>query len=92
MSVQRLTIIYYRTCAVCSFKRFLLINNQCALALSVYPPPPPIPPGLSGGVFPVSVYWCFGCMNGAWLPVCPLDGTADDLPIFGMHTRKVLLR
>ncbi len=27
-------------------------------------------------------------MNGAWLPVCPLGGTADDLPTFGMHTRK----
>ncbi len=26
----------------------LLINNQCALALGVSPPPP-IPPGLSGG-------------------------------------------
>jgi hypothetical protein len=49
MSVQRLTIIiYYQTCAVCSFKGFLLINTQCALALDVSPPPP-IPPGLSGG-------------------------------------------
>ncbi len=29
-------------------------------------------------------------MNGAWLPVCPLGGTADDLPVFGIHDRKAL--
>ncbi len=28
-------------------------------------------------------------MNGVWLPVCPLGGTADDLPVFGIHGRKV---
>ncbi len=56
MSVQRLKIIiYYRTCAVCSFKRFAYSNgfaavfvfsfnnstyqNLCALALGVSPLP-----------------------------------------------------
>ncbi len=48
MSVQRLTIIiYYRTCLFFPLKD-LIINNQCALALDVFPPPP-TPPGLSGG-------------------------------------------
>jgi hypothetical protein len=90
MRVQRLTIIHYRTCGVCSFKR-IAYQYQCALALGVSPPSPHAPWAV-GGVFPVSVSWCFGCMNGAWLPVCSLGGPADDLPIFGKHTRKAPLR
>ncbi len=51
-------------------------------------PPSSHVPWAVGGVFPVFDSWCFGCVNGAWVPVCPLGGTADDLPVFGMHNRK----
>ncbi len=67
-----------------------LLFNMSVLWPWVSPPSPHVPWAV-GGVFPVSVSWCFGCMDGAWLPVCPLGGIADDLPILGMHNWKALL-
>ncbi len=89
MRVQHLIIIHYRSCAVCFLKE-LPIN--ISVLWPWVSPPYPHDPWAVGGVFPDFVCWCFGCMNGAWLPVCPLVGAADDLLIFGMHTRIALLR
>ncbi len=100
MSAQCLTSIHYWACAVFLFFYFLFIYffflKICASILVCSDPgclpPSPHVPWAVGGAFPVSVRWCFGCMNGAWLPVCPLGGIADELPVFGMHNRKALLR
>ncbi len=81
MSAQCLTIIHYRASAVCFLKKYLLFNIS-VLWPWVSPPLPPMSPGLSGGSSLFLSVGVFGCMNGAWLPVCPLGGSADDLPRF----------
>jgi hypothetical protein len=55
----------------------------------VLPPPPPFS-GMSGGPsLGLTVDVMAVCMNGAWLPVCPLGGPVDDLSVFGAYGRKV---
>ncbi len=89
MSAQRLTIIHYRACC-CFFPLKDLLINISVLWPCVSPPLPPCPLGYRGGL-PCFCQLVFGCMNRAWLPVCPLGGAADDLPVFGIHSRKVPL-
>ncbi len=48
MSVQRLTNYTLSDLCCLFLSKVLLINNQCAPAVGESPPPP-IPPGLSGG-------------------------------------------
>jgi hypothetical protein len=53
-------------------------------------PPSPAFFGMSGGPsLGLTVDVMAVCMNGAWLPVCPLGGPVDDLPVFGAYGRKV---